>query len=119
MAEKPKGSNLETGYRSVVGVGYNVGVDFMGIDRAMLNLANPPHLFLGLGVGGRMYYESNMTYSIFIIPVFIDARYDTLNHHDSSFISMGAGNLFRVSPGSAVEGTYLSPTIGVRYNSKK
>lgn len=108
---------IETGFKGIVELGYQTGVNFSSQDVIKLNIIYGyqvnPFFSLGLGTGVRYYIDGS---DAFLIPVFADFRgYLPLNSKISPYISLGIGYSFDTSDTFNSVGFMFNPTIGMNF----
>lgn len=109
-------SGLQSGYKGIVELGYQIGTGDYGMDRFKLNIINGyqinPYFSLGFGTGLRYYFDSGLT----LIPVFADFRANFMNNKISPYLSLGFGYSFDATNKSEEGvGFLLNPTVGVSF----
>lgn len=121
--EQPKGvirnaynsSGIQSGYKGIVEMGYQIGVGDYGMDRLKLNIINGyqinPHFSLGIGTGLRYYFDAEAA----IIPVFADFRANLFNQNISPYFSFGIGYSFDATDDFEGVGLLLNPSVGVSF----
>ena len=105
---------LETGYKGIVELGYEIGVGDYGLDRLKLNIINGyqvnPNFSLGIGTGLRYYFDAEVA----LIPIFADFRGNLLiDSKISPYISLGIGYSFDATNSFERAGFMMSPNLGV------
>jgi hypothetical protein len=87
-------SGLQSGYKGIVELGYQIGIGDYGMDRLKLNIINSykinPYFSLGFGTGLRYYFDAEAA----VIPVFADFRTNFINNKISPYLSLGVGYSF-------------------------
>lgn len=108
-------SSLQSGYKGVVELGYQIGTGDYGMDRLKLNIINGyqinPYFSLGFGTGLRYYFDAEAA----LIPVFADFRANLMNNNISPYLSLGVGYSFDATNGFEGVGFLLNPTVGVSF----
>lgn len=108
-------SGLQSGYKGIVELGYQVGVGDFGMDRLNLNIINGyqinPYFSLGLGTGLRYYFDAEAA----LVPVFADFRAYFINNKTSPYLSLGVGYSFDATNDFKGVGFLLNPTVGVSF----
>lgn len=108
-------SGLQSGYKGIVELGYQIGTGDYGMDRLKLNIINGyqinPYFSLGFGTGLRYYFDAEAA----LIPVFADFRANLMNNNVSPYLSLGIGYSFDATNGFEGVGFLLNPTVGVSY----
>ncbi len=106
-------SGLESGYKAIVELGYQIGVGDFGMDRLKLNIINGyqinPYFSLGFGTGLRYYFDEEAA----LIPVFADFRANFMDNNVSPYLSLGVGYTFDATNSFEGVGFLLNPTVGV------
>ena len=109
--------NLETGYKGIVELGYQIGVGTFKSDRIKLNIINGYQVnqffSLGLGTGLRYHYDADDTV---LVPVFADFRGNLpLESKVSPYLSLGIGYSFDATESFEGVGFMLNPTVGINF----
>jgi len=108
-------SGLQSGYKGIVELGYQIGAGDYGMDRLKLNIINGyqinPYFSLGFGTGLRYYFDAEAT----VIPVFADFRANFMNNKISPYLSIGVGYSFDATNDFEGVGFLLNPTVGVSF----
>lgn len=108
-------SEVKSGYKGIVEMGYQIGVGDYGMDRLKLNIINGyqinPYFSLGFGTGLRYYFDVDAA----VIPVFADFRANFLEKKVSPYLSIGIGYSFDATDGFNSIGFLLNPTVGVSF----
>ncbi len=104
---------LESGYRGFVDLGYSFGVGDYATDRLEFSTSHGyqfnPYFYLGVGAAVNYYHDADVA----SIPLFVNPRVDIpTNSVISPFVDLKVG--YTVSDN--VEGFYLAPSIGARFN---
>ena len=109
------GTGLQSGYKGIVELGYQIGTGDYGMDRLKLDVINGyqinPYFSLGLGVGLRYYFDADDA----VIPIFADFRANFIDNPISPYLSLGIGYSFDATNNFDGLGFLLSPTIGVSF----
>lgn len=109
-------SGLQSGYKIIVELGYQIGTGDYGMDRLKLNIINGyqinPYFSLGFGTGLRYYFDAEAA----LIPVFADFRANFINNKVSPYLSLGVGYSFDATNDFEGFGFLLNPTVGVSFN---
>ncbi len=108
-------SGLQSGYKGIVELGYQIGTGDYGMDRLKLNIINGyqinPYFSLGFGTGLRYYFDAEAA----LIPVFADFRANFIDNKISPYLSLGVGYSFDATNSFEGVGFLLNPTIGVSF----
>lgn len=108
-------SGLQSGYKGIVELGYQIGTGDYGMDRLNLNIINGyqinPYFSLGFGTGLRYYFDAEAA----VIPIFADFRANFMDNHVSPYLSLGVGYSFDATNSFKGVGFLLNPTIGVSF----
>jgi hypothetical protein len=108
-------SGLQSGYKGIVELGYQIGTGDYGMDRLKLNIINGyqinPYFSLGFGTGLRYYFDAEAA----LIPVFADFRANFMNNKISPYLSLGVGYSFDATNDFEGVGFLLNPTVGVSF----
>lgn len=108
-------SGLQSGYKGIVELGYQIGTGDYGMDRLKLNIINGyqlnPYFSLGLGTGLRYYFDAEAA----LIPIFADFRANFMDNNVSPYLSIGVGYSFDATNSFEGVGFLLNPTIGVSF----
>ena len=108
-------SGLQSGYKGIVELGYQIGTGDNGMDRLKLNIINGyqiiPYFSLGFGTGLRYYFDAEAA----LIPVFADFRANFINNKVSPYLSLGVGYSFNATNDFKGAGFLLNPTAGVSF----
>lgn len=108
-------SGLQSGYKGIVELGYQIGTGDYGLDRLKLNIINGyqinPYFSLGFGTGLRYYFDAGAAF----IPVFADFRANFMDNKISPYLSLGVGYSFNATNGFEGVGFLLNPTAGVSF----
>jgi len=108
-------TGLQSGYKGIVELGYQIGTGDYGMDRLKLNIINGyqinPYFSLGFGTGLRYYFDEAAA----LIPVFADFRANFINNKVSPYFSLGVGYSFDATNGFEGVGFLLNPTVGVGF----
>lgn len=108
-------SGLQSGYKGIVELGYQIGTGDYGMDRLKLNIINGyqinPYFSLGFGTGLRYYFDAEAA----LIPVFADFRANFMNNKISPYLSLGVGYSFDPTNDFEGVGFLLNPTVGVSF----
>ena len=108
-------TGLQTGYKGIVELGYQIGTGDFGMDRLKLNIINAyqlnPYFSLGFGTGLRFYFDEDAA----VIPVFADFRANFIDNKISPYLSLGIGYSFDATNGFEGVGFLLNPTVGVSF----
>lgn len=108
-------SGLQSGYKGIVELGYQIGTGDYGMDRLKLNIINGyqinPYFSLGFGTGLRYYFIAEAA----LIPVFADFRANFMNNKISPYLSLGVGYSFDATNDFEGVGFLLNPTVGVSF----
>ena len=108
-------SGLQSGYKGIVELGYQIGTGDYGMDRLKLNIINGyqinPYFSLGFGTGLRYYFDAEAAY----IPVFADFRANFIDNKISPYLSLGVGYSFNATNDFEGVGFLLNPTVGVSF----
>lgn len=108
-------SGLQSSYKGIVELGYQIGAGYYGMDRLKLNIINGyqinPYFSLGFGTGLRYYFDAEAA----LIPVFADFRANFMNNKISPYLSLGVGYSFDATNDFAGVGFLLNPTVGVSF----
>jgi len=108
-------SGLQSGYKGIVELGYQIGTGDYGMDRLKLNIINGyqinPYFSLGFGTGLRYYFDAEAA----LIPVFADFRVNFINNKISPYLSLGVGYSFDATNDFEGVGFLLNPTVGVSF----
>jgi|LSQX01.3.fsa_nt_gb hypothetical protein len=123
IKRKSSGSNsrsgLQSGYKGIIELGYQIGVGEKGKNRLKLNIINGyqinPHLSLGLGTGLRYYLYKDAV----LIPIFADLRVSFMSKNVLPYFSLGVGYSFSADNSFAGVGVILEPSIGVSFKVSK
>lgn len=125
IQRKSSGSNsrsgLQSGYKGIVELGYQIGIEGYddAMDRLKLNIINGyqinPHLSLGLGTGLRYYLDEDAV----LIPIFADLRVSFMSKNVLPYFSLGVGYSFNADHNFAGVGVILEPSIGVSFKVSK
>jgi hypothetical protein len=112
-------SGLQSGYKGIVELGYQIGTGGYGMDRLKLNIINGyqinPYFSLGFGTGLRYYFDEKVP----LIPVFADFRANFIDNKISPYLSLGVGYSFNASDSFKGVGFLLNPKIGVSFKVSK
>lgn len=112
-------SGLQPGYKGIVELGYNFGIDYKSMNRFKLNIINGyqinPYFSLGLGTGLRYHFSIEFNRGKMVIPFFADFRANFLNYKVSPYLSLGIGYSFDATDDFEGEGILLDPTVGVSF----
>lgn len=107
-----KTSEIRTGYRGFVDLGYSIGVGDYKADRLEFSTSHGyqfnPYFYLGAGAALNYFHDGDVA----SVPLFANPRLDFSTGQISPFIDLKVG--YTVS--EYVEGFYLSPSIGARFN---
>lgn len=108
--------NLETGYKGIVELGYQIGVGDFGMDRIKLNIINGyqvnQNFSIGIGTGLRYYTDAESL----LVPIFADFRGNLiLDSKISPYLSLGLGYSFDATDSFGGVGFLLNPTVGVSF----
>lgn len=108
--------NLETGYKGIVELGYQIGVGDFGMDRIKLNIINGyqvnQNFSIGIGTGVRYYTDAESL----LVPIFADFRGNLiLDSKISPYLSLGIGYSFDATDSFTGVGFLLNPTVGVSF----
>lgn len=108
-------SGLQSGYKGIVELGYQIGTGDYGMDRLKLNIINDyqinPYFSLGFGTGLRYYFDVEAA----LIPVFADFRANIMNNKISPYLSLGVGYSFDATNDFEGVGFLLNHTVGVSF----
>ena len=108
-------SGLQSGYKGIVELGYQIGTGDYGMDRLKLNIINGyqinPYFSLGFGTGLRYYFDAEAA----LIPVFADFRANFIDNKISPYLSLGVGYSFDATNDFEGVGFLLNPTVGVSF----
>jgi hypothetical protein len=108
-------SGLQSGYKGIVELGYQIGTGDYGMDRLKLNIINGyqinPYFSLGFGTGLRYYFDAEAA----LIPLFADFRANFIDNKISPYLSLGVGYSFDATNGFEGVGFLLNPTVGVSF----
>lgn len=108
-------SGLQSGYKRIVELGYQIGTGDYGMDRLNLNIINGyqinPYFSLGFGTGLRYYFDAEAA----VIPIFADFRANFMDNHVSPYWSLGVGYSFDATNDFEGVGFLLNPTVGVSF----
>ena len=108
-------SGLQSGYKGIVELGYQIGTGDFGMDRIKLNIINGyqinPYFSLGFGTGLRYYFDADAA----LIPLFADFRANFINNKTSPYFSLGIGYSLDATNGFEGVGFLLEPTVGVSF----
>ena len=108
-------SGLQSGYKGIVELGYQIGTGDYGMDRLKLNIINGyqinPYFSLGFGAGLRYYFDAESA----LIPLFADFRANFMNNKISPYLSLGVGYSFDATNDFEGVGFLLNPTVGVSF----
>lgn len=108
-------TGLQSGYKGIVELGYQIGTGDYGMDRLKLNIINGyqinPYFSLGFGTGLRYYFDEEAA----LIPVFADFRANFINNKVSPYFSLGVGYSFDATNDFEGVGFLLNPTVGVSF----
>lgn len=108
-------SGLQSGYKGIVELGYQIGTGDYGMDRLKLNIINGyqinPYFSLGFGTGLRYYFDADAA----LIPLFADFRANFMDNKISPYLSLGVGYSFDATNGFEGVGFLLNPTVGVSF----
>jgi len=106
---------LQSGYKGIVELGYQIGTGDYGMDRLKLNIINGyqinPYFSLGFGTGLRYYFDAKAA----LIPVFADFRANFINNKVSPYLSLGVGYSFDATNDFEGVGFLLNQTVGVSF----
>ena len=106
---------LQSGYKGVVELGYQIGIDYYGEDRVKLDIINGyqinPYFSLALGTGVRYYTWSEDI----LIPIFADFRINFIDNNISPYLSVGIGYSFDAIDYFEAVGFLLNPTAGISF----
>lgn len=107
-----KTSGIQTGYRGFVDLGYSFGVGDYNVDRLEFSTSHgyqfSPNFYLGVGAGLNYFHDGEVA----SVPLFANPRVDFSTGQISPFIDLKVG--YTVS--EYVEGFYLAPSVGVRFD---
>lgn len=108
-------SGLQSGYKGIVELGYQIGTGDYGMDRLKLNIINGcqinPYFSLGVGTGLRYYFDADAA----VIPVFADFRANFIDNKISPYLSLGVGYSFDATNDFEPVGFLLNPTVGISF----
>ncbi len=108
-------SGLQSGYKGIVELGYQIGTGDYGMDRLKLNIINGyqinPYFSLGFGTGLRYYFDAEAA----LIPLFADFRANFIDNKISPYLSLGVGYSFDATNDFEGVGFLLNPTVGVSF----
>lgn len=108
-------SGLQSGYKGLVELGYQIGTGVYPVDRMKLNIINGyqinPYFSLGFGTGLRYYFDRRAA----LIPVFADFRANFIDNSVSPYLSLGVGYSFVATNSFESAGFLLNPTVGVSF----
>lgn len=108
-------SGLQSGYKGIVELGYQIGTGDYGMDRLKLNIINGyqinPYFSLGFGTGLRYYFDAEAA----LIPLFADFRANFIDNKISPYLSLGVGYSFNATNDFEGVGFLLNPTVGVSF----
>ena len=108
-------SGLQSGYKGIVELGFQIGTGDYGMDRLKLNIINGfqvnPYFSLGFGTGFRRYFDAEAT----LIPIFADFRTNFIDNKISPYLSLGVGYSFDATNDFEGVGFLLNPTVGVSF----
>ena len=108
-------SGLQSGYKGIVELGYQIGAGNFGMDRLKLNIINGyqinPYFSLGFGTGLRYYFDADAV----LIPAFANFRTNFIDNKTSPYLSLGLGYSFDATNGFNGAGIFLNPTVGVSF----
>jgi hypothetical protein len=106
---------LQSGYKGIVELGYQIGTGDYGMDRSKFNIINGyqinPYSSLGFGTGLRYYFDAEVA----VIPVFADFRTNFFDNKISPYLSLGVGYSFDATNDFEGVGFLLNPTLGVSF----
>jgi len=106
-------SGLQSGYKGILELGYQIRTGAYGMDRLKLNIINGyqinPYFSLGFGTGLRYYFNADAA----LIPVFADFRANFINNKISPYLSLGVGYSFDATNDFREVGFLINPTVGV------
>ncbi|MBZ0241837.1 MAG: hypothetical protein K8F24_01360, partial [Bacteroidales bacterium] len=106
---------LQSGYKGIVELGYQIGLDEYGMDRLKMNFINGyqinPFFSLGIGTGMRYYIDAKAA----LIPIFADFRANFVAQNISPYLAVGVGYSFDASIKFEGVGFLLSPSVGVSF----
>ena len=108
-------SGLQSVYKGIVELGYQIGTGDYGMDRLKLNIINGyqinPYFSLGFGTGLRYYFDAEAA----LIPLFADFRANFIDNKISPYLSLGVGYSFDATNDFEGVGFLLNPTVGVSF----
>lgn len=109
----------ERGYRGFAELGYTIGIgDYLDDNRIELSTSHGyqfnPHFFLGGGMGVHYFHQA---YSdVYALPFYVDFRASFTKGRISPFGGLKLGYSIGITDEDAGDlGTYIAPSIGVRF----
>lgn len=107
-------SGLQSGYKGITELGYQIGSGALGLDRMRIDIIIngyqiTPNFSFGVGTGLRYYFDAEAA----VIPIFVDFRSNFMNDNVSPYLSLSTGYSFDATNGFESVGFLLHPTIGV------
>ena len=112
---KGNGRRLQTGYKGIIEIGYEIGTSDFNTDRLKLNIINGyqinPYFSAGFGTGLRYYFDAKAA----LIPVFADFRANFIDDNVSPYLSLSVGYSFDATNSFKDVGFLLNPTVGVSF----
>lgn len=108
-------SGLQSGYKGIVELGYQIGTGDYGMDRLKINIINGyqlnPYFSLGFGIGLRYYFDAEAA----VTPVFADFKANFIDNKISPYLSLGVGYSFDATNDFEGVGFLLNPVVGVSF----
>jgi hypothetical protein len=110
-----RNSDIQSGYKGIAEVGYDIGTGNYGMDRLKLYFINGyqvnPYFSLGCGTGLQYYFDAEAA----LIPIFADFRVHFMDNKVSPYLSLGVGYSFDATNSFKGVGFLLIPTMGVSF----
>lgn len=111
-------SQLRSGYRGTVELGYQFGTGSLSPDRLKLDFINSyqfnPFFSLGVGTGVRYFFSGDGV----LVPVFADFRINLAERFIKNkylpYFSLGLGYSFDATEGFYGAGLFFNPGVGVK-----
>ena len=107
-------------YQGEVLVGYALGVGDNGTDRLNIETVHGvrigTHFFGGVGVGYHLYNEDGFDYGF--IPVFANLKGYLSDNKITPYLSLDLGYGIGTQDADGLDGFYISPALGVRFQLK-